>query len=412
MALAGCGGGSPPARTASAPHAEPPPSGPAFGLTEDNALLLWHPAGGAAAGSDPFLAARRELTALHPRYLRLLVNWAALQPSPQSPPELEASTSGCAREVAPCGSYAGVGAQLAAIASQQRAARAEGREAFEVVIDVLGAPRWAALPSHGCEAPGAGASARPIAPAALVAYRALIRALVALGRREGVALPWWSPWNEPNDPRFLGPQRETCDAHGPPAATAVYAQLASALSEELKVDAPGDRVLLGELGGYDQGSTHRLSIAEFVRSLPAGVLCLSDTWSIHAYAGRDGHGAGPDPVRVLESALDERGGCAAGAHVWVTEAGAGAAEPGRRRAGGAEGREACMALGAQLATWRADPRVGAVFQYTFRDDPDYPVGVVSADLRRLEPVYRLWLDSLKAGVLTAPVQALETICQG
>ena len=34
-----------------------------------------------------------------------------------------------------------------------------------------------------------------------------VLALLALGREQGVALSWWSPWNEPNNPVFLSPQR-------------------------------------------------------------------------------------------------------------------------------------------------------------------------------------------------------------
>src|SRR2546422_4110966 len=41
-----------------------------------------------------------------------------------------------------------------------------------------------------------------------------------------------------------------------------------------------------------------------------------------------------------------------------------------------------ISLGAQLLGWYRDPRVGAVFQYTFRDDPAFPVGLVDARLSR------------------------------
>ena len=96
-------------------------SGPPFGLTEDNADLLWNP-DGSARPAGGFQAARGELTALHPTYLRLLVDWATLQPDPRRPPALDAPVSGCARRVGPCGPYAGIRDELAAIASQQRAA--------------------------------------------------------------------------------------------------------------------------------------------------------------------------------------------------------------------------------------------------------------------------------------------------
>jgi hypothetical protein len=98
-------------------------------------------------------------------------------------------------------------------------------------------------------------------------------------------------------------------------------------------------------------------------------------------------------VGTLERALDARGGCAATAPIWVTEAGAGAPHPGLPRAAdaAAEAREGCLALERQLLGWYANPRVEAVFQYTFREDPAFPVGLLSADLSQLYPTYGLWL---------------------
>ncbi len=129
--------------------------------------------------------------------------------------------------------------ELEAIASQQRAASARGEAAPQVVIDLLGAPAWATLAPHGCEAPGAEPAARALSPGALPAYRALISALLALGRREGVALPWWAPWNEPDNPRFLTPQRASCSTAGEPLAPASYAELARAAAGELKASGGG-----------------------------------------------------------------------------------------------------------------------------------------------------------------------------
>ena len=370
---------------------------PAFGLTEDNADLLWSPAAKAPTQASAFLAGRRELTALHPQYIRLLVDWAALQPSPQAAPALDASVGGCARGVPPCGAYAGLAGELAAVASQQRAAQASGQTGFQVVIDVLGVPTWAALAPHGCERPGTPALARPIRPQAIAGYRTLIADLLALAAREGVELPWWSPWNEPNDPRFLSPQRTSCAADARPLAPDVYTQLARAMAAELKAAGGGHQMLLGELGGYESGSPHRTSIAQFLDALPDDVLCLSDTWAVHAYAARGRRSTAFDPVAALEAALGARGGCAASARIWVTEAGAGAPEPGRPQASGAaEERAACLALAGQVLGWYADPRVGAVLQYTFRDDPAFPVGLASADLTRLSPVYGMWLALSRA----------------
>jgi hypothetical protein len=413
LALSGCGHSSRRTAGTSVKTTPGPPqaSGPAFGITEDNADLLWSPAAPAPPEAAPFLAARRQLTALHPRYIRLLIDWAALQPSASSPPDLRAPVSGCARQVGPCGSYEGVAGELAAIASQQRAARAAGGQGFEVVIDILGAPAWAALPPHGCELAGTPASARPIGAPALAGYRALIAGLLALAAREGVQLPWWSPWNEPNDPRFLAPQRGACAPDGEPLAPGVYAQLAEAMAAELKAAGGEHRILLGELGGYDRGSPHRLSIAGFLDALPGGVLCLSDTWAVHAYVARGRRAPEPDPVGALEKALDARGGCASGARIWVTESGAGAPSPGRaRQGGGGEELAACDALAAQTGKWRSDPRVEAIFQYEFRDDPAFPVGVASADLSRLRSTYRVWLALIRPPEGASLVSTPAAIC--
>ena len=97
-------------------------------------------------------------------------------------------------------------------------------------------------------------------------------------------------------------------------------------------------------------------------------------------------------MAALERALDARGACPARARIWVTETGAGAPRPGRARpAGDAERRAGCAALAEQLARWSEDGRVGAVFQYSFREDPAFPVGLVDPSLTRLYPTYGLWM---------------------
>src|SRR5438067_4071979 len=146
LCAGGCGKAGPRARSSAVP-APASPRGPAFGLTEDNANLLWSPNGRPLGGAG-FQAARRQLTALHPGYARLLVDWAALQPDPDRPPALEATASGCARRVGPCGPYAGIRDELAAIASQQRSVGARGED-FQAVIDIYGTPAWAARAPSG-----------------------------------------------------------------------------------------------------------------------------------------------------------------------------------------------------------------------------------------------------------------------
>jgi hypothetical protein len=230
-ALGGCGGAGAPTGPALKPHPRARVSErtrPALGLTEDNANLLWSPSDPAAPYPAAFAAARAQLSTLHPAYLRLQIDWAALQPEESRPADLAAPVTGCARETGPCGSYQGIAAELRAIASQQHSAGG-----FSVVMDILGAPAWAALPAHGCERASDGSFARPLRPGAIGAYRQLIAGLAGLARREGAAVAWWSPWNEPNDPLFITPQRASCGAAGAPLSPGVYGQLTAAMAAEL-----------------------------------------------------------------------------------------------------------------------------------------------------------------------------------
>lgn len=414
--LAGCGGAR--SKTGSSPTHRLPPAvapseghGPALGLTEDNAELLWNPSSGSRRGGSALQSARERLTAIHPRYVRLLVDWAVLQPRGDRPASLEEPVDGCARAVAPCTPYAGIREELAAVATQQRAARAEGRAGFEVVLDVFGVPSWAAVSASGCELTGAQPFSRPLSKAGLAGYRSLIRALLALGGQEGVELEWWSPWNEPNNPYFLSPQRSSCALDAPSQAPAVYAQLAQAMAGELAADGGTHHLLLGELAAYATDSVHRTSVAGFVAALPARVLCLGRVWAIHAYATWDNAQPEAEPVQMLKRALDARGPCAARAQIWITETGAGAPHPGRARPPGQAGEGAgCRALGARLLRWSEDPRVGAIFQYSFREDPAFPVGLLSADLRHTYPAYRLWLAYARASARDAPPPASAASC--
>jgi hypothetical protein len=133
-------------------------------------------------------------------------------------------------------------------------------------------------------------------------------------------------------------------------------------------------------------------VARFIHALPRDVICLGRVWSIHAYARHAPATIAADAVAAMEAALDARGACGRDARIWVTEAGAGASHPGRPRpAAAADEQAGCLALAEQLRRWHSDPRVGAVFQYTFREDPDFPVGLSSADLSHVYPTYRLWL---------------------
>ena len=419
-ACVACGGTHQRAAGVSGPLPGPAPAPaprPALGITEDNAQLLLATGTAArppwASSEEAVVRARGELAALRPAYVRLLVDWAALQPRADRPADLAAPVSGCARTVGPCAPFPGLKGDLEAIASARRARSAAGEAGPEVLIDVLGVPPWAAAPASGCELHGAPSDARALAPGAIAGYRALIARLASLGASEGVPLRWWSPWNEPNDPTFLSPQRERCEAGAAPVAPAVYARLARAMAAQLRLSDPAAAVVLGELNGLTRDSPRATSLQSFVAALPADVLCLGSAWSVHAYARyRAGGGSGPagglgggaDPVAAFEEALRRRGGCAASAPVWITETGAGAPHPGAVASVSSEQQlQACRALAGNLQRWSADPRVAAVLQYSFRDDPAFPVGLLSADLRSLHPVYALWLSLARPRATGAPV---------
>jgi hypothetical protein len=99
----------------------------------------------------------------------------------------------------------------------------------------------------------------------------------------------------------------------------------------------------------------------------------------------------------MERVLDERP-CTKGKPVWVTETGVGADHAGRKRApGAAQLQEDCHAQAAALARWSRDPRVQNVFQYEFRDAPDFPVGLADPQLTRTYPVYGVYRRASREG---------------
>jgi hypothetical protein len=393
LLLAGCGeeATSPaPATTPAAPQRAPAkpkvaPTVLATGLTESNAQLLWDPAAGHAlpAGFDVW---RDRVLALHPRYLRVPIYWNQLQPDASRPADLHHPADGCLRGQPPCGAFSGIADELAAIASLQKA----GLGVPEVEVVISGVPAWAANSPSGCERSDAGPVARPINAAGLQAYKALITQIAALAAQEGATVRWWSPWNEPNHPAFISPQRAECRATSPSLAPALYSQLV--LAAKAALDAvPGDQQLvLGEMAGSTLPSPRRSTVQEMVAALPDDVACASRTWSQHDYAQVTPDPGKPDPIAALEAALDARP-CTRGAHIWVTETGVGGTDPGGLRpTGDISLRAQCRAQDALLRRWADDPRVDAAFQYTFREDTAYPVGLADAGLTRLYPTYDLW----------------------
>jgi hypothetical protein len=69
-----------------------------------------------------------------------------------------------------------------------------------------------------------------------------------------------------------------------------------------------------------------------------------------------------------------------------------------------------VALATQVLGWYANPRVQAIFQYTFRDDPLFPVGLISTDLSRLHRVYRMWLALERASEREAVQPTAQAAC--
>ena len=405
VALGACGGGDE-KKTTSAPAPAPakPPTdasfggGLAIGMTESNPNLFWH-------GKDvgPLSPWRDRLEALKPPLYRLAVDWAVLQPAPDAPIDWTRPAEGCARAAQPCAPYAGIRDTLRAIRSQQQAGNG-----FATMVVIYGVPEWAAAKPSGCERVGIGPRSRPITDQGLDGYRALIRSLQGLARREGVAIRWWSPWNEPNGPFFVSPQRARCSGSAKPLSPAVYTKLAQALRQELE---GGQQTVIGELAGLSTARKYGTSISEFYEALPDDVVCSAGVFAQHAYAKRGDKADDPGAVGSLEDALDKRP-CARDKPIWITETGVGGPHVGDARSPKDESvRADCQALNVALRRWDADPRVDAAFQYTFRDDPVFPVGLADAELEKTWPAYDLFKAWGGTRRPDAPPPALPRACQ-
>ncbi len=390
LLLAGCQGGcsssgdepasTPPARTPTpappAPTASPVPTATpagslAVGLTEQNPNFIWPR--GAHAVAPEFARWTDAVDRLKPAYYRLVLDWPSLEPQADRP-VFDAFTDGCQRGLGPCGAYGGLRDTLRALAARQR------QGGWAALAVVTGTPAWAAHGPGGCER--AGTQPRSRAPD-IAAYGRFVSAVLEEARRDGAELRYWTPWNEPNHPYFISPQRRTCDASAPSAAVAPYVEMARELARQLDA-APGDQQLvLGELAGLDERKPKSTSVGEFVADLPADLACGSPIWTQHGYVG------GHDPVKDLEGAL-RRKGCPPRA-IWITETGVGAPRSGEaRRTSHASEVRACSRLHARLRRWYRDPAVTAAFQYTFREDALFPTGLVKPDLSRAYPALFEW----------------------
>ena len=371
----------PPVATAT-PSATPSPEPPegeglAVGITEFNPNLVASPAVDRPL-PEPWSGVRDKLAAIRPAYFRLVVDWASIQPSPDAPANLSAPQGGCMRAVGPCLGWDGVRAQLKALASRQL----DG--GWKTLVVITSTPDWAASQAGGCERPQAASRSRPPRADALAAYRQLILDVIGAADEEGADLPYWSPWNEPNHPAFISPQRPECDPAVASTAPAAYTQLAHAMQQAL-ADAPGDQELVfGETAGLLKDTRYVTSVPDFIAGLPSDLVCATTIWTQHAYIG------GKDPVDPAAAALKAHG-CPHPHTIWITETGVGNA-PKDLSAGGsiADAKEGCRALHEQLVQWYDDPRVTVAFQYTVREDDKFPTGLVSTDLATDRPALKEW----------------------
>jgi hypothetical protein len=347
----------------------------AVGITEPNANLI--SAGFTSALPSIWERRRDQLVDIRPQLYRFVVLWSSVQPRPAAAPNLALENGGCSRTIPPCAPWAGIRDELRALATRQQ------QGGWEAMMVISGMPPWAASSVPGCTRGTYPTAAGP-RPVALRAYRQLIANVLALARSVGASVRYVSPWNEPNHPFFLAPQRAVCDAASPSLAVAPYAALASAAKAELAVQ-PGDqRLVLGETAGILEPTARATSVAEFVRGLPRGLVCGTTVWSQHGYIG------GTDPAAETARALAARR-CRRPHAIWITETGVGPAPGGLSLARGITSEaQGCRLLHQRLLDWYRDRRVTVAAQYTFREDEMFPTGLVTADLARERPALAEW----------------------
>lgn len=372
---------TPAAQPGSAAVDAPPPGPPLdIGLTEGDTRLY--------AMEGPTWRAAAKVIALQPRYVRVLVPWERIQPRAGRKPNWDAPPFGCPVRRPDCDGPRSVRAQLQAIKRRQDA---DGG-GWNVVVVPFFTPSWAvaATGRPGCQKPDAPARAQM---PRLAAYRTFLRGLQGLGDKIGIELAYWMPWNEPNHPSFLNPQRATCDVTADATAPALYARLVRAMRAELRDD---QQLVLGSLAGLEAPRVHAASAAEFAGALPRDVACLDAPFAQHLYVGR--HGSATSTTRAarlivddLDSALRARG-CSK--QLWISETGT--------------FDRSCATMADALSLWARDPRVDAAFQYTFRDAPDFPVGLVSTSLRVTYRSYRAWYAFATARGSSPPARPCAT----
>lgn len=342
----------------------------AIGLTETDPRLLT-PGGSWRAAA--------KAVALRPNYVRVLFPWERLQPSAARKPNWDAPPGGCPKLAPTCKSSQGMRALLEAIKQRQAA---DG--GWKILAVPFFTPLWAVAGRvTGCQKPR-NRHARAQMPR-ISAYRHFLRALNALADKVGVTIDYISPWNEPNHPGFLQPQRAQCRVTSKAIAPRAYARLVRAAKRELRF---GQTIVLGSLAGLQRPRVYGAGVAEFIRGLPHDVACTPGPFAQHAYVGAPGRGgraprpANPDTASrfgLLDgviAALDAKA-CPEIKTLWIAETGA--------------FDHRCQAMFAALRSWAINDRIDAAFQYTFRESSRYAVGLVSPSLFDTYRSYRAWL---------------------
>jgi hypothetical protein len=345
----------------------------AIGYTEPNPHLTLPP--------DPLMPVMipeqftrwsQEVDKIQPHFVRILLNWAELEPTPGAPLDLDHQKYGSMREIEPHAPYS-LRDQLAALAIQ------EARYGTQAIVSIYDTPEWAAQAPHGCEAEGIGPGQRAPRPEALGAYEDFVHKILAAAEAMNVKLTWWNAWNEPNHPYFLSPQREVCDKNAPSVAVESYLHLNNALQHALD-SAPGNGqywILLGDVAGIPESNTKATSTQEFIEDLPKKVVCKYTVWAQHGYY------AERDDAKVAVGELNKFD-CETPRIVWITETGIGKDDE------DLDPIHRCNLMYDRLKDWYANPQVSVAIQYTIRADNRFNYGVISSDLSQAFPVLGLW----------------------
>ncbi|MDO9409999.1 hypothetical protein [Patulibacter sp.] len=383
---------SPSADRGDATRAVRPPT-LAVGLVTTDAGALTPPATPVAG----FGAAQAVTDRIAPRFVRVDVRWDLLQPAEGAPLDpARVIGDGCGREGAqPCSGAISLARTLGAL----KAAQAAHPGHFRPLISFWGMPAWAGAAGEGCEAAKARDGARPLAPGREPAYRAAVAAVWAAVRAAGIQGADWTPWNEPNAPYFLDPQRASCSSTAEARSPAQFSRLVVAMDAELdrlRAASPagsperGDRLVVGELAAWGAPSRRAVPADEFLRALPDDVLCRADVLSVHGYLEAQPRSGKGEPIAAGLRELDRRP-CLDGRPAWITETAVGAPRSGGDRdAATGTLRAECRLMDRQLDRWYHDPRVTAAFQYSVREDPAFPTGLLPEDLSRTFPVADVW----------------------